>query len=127
MCWREKRFASSTVGLYSQHRGRQVVHSKTAHEVRRNRYPQQRLFPPPTDCGDQCPCSWTPMRGAISRARVQVTTYKTLPESGPAPPPSPSSRKAGVIEIKLPDGIHVRVGERGGPVVLRRVLAVLRG
>jgi transposase len=47
-----------------------------------------------------------------------------LPEPEPTPPPS---RKAAAIEIELPDGIRVRVGEEVGLVALRRVLAALRG
>ena len=46
------------------------------------------------------------------------------PEPQPTPPPS---RKAAAIEIELPDGIRVRVGEEVGLVALRRVLAALRG
>jgi len=48
-----------------------------------------------------------------------------MPEPEPIPPPSP--RAAAAIEIKLPDGIRVRVGEEVGLVALRRVLAALRG
>ena len=47
-----------------------------------------------------------------------------LPEPEPTPPPS---RKAAAIEIELPDGIRVRVGEEVSLVALRRVLAALRG
>ncbi len=47
-----------------------------------------------------------------------------LPEPESTPPPS---RKAAAIEIELPDGIRVRVGEEVGLVALRRVLAALRG
>jgi transposase len=47
-----------------------------------------------------------------------------LPDPEPAPPPS---RKAAAIEIELPDGIRVRVGEEVSLVALRRVLAALRG
>jgi transposase len=46
-----------------------------------------------------------------------------LPEPEPTPPPS---RKAAAIEIELPDGIRVRVGEEVSLVALRRVLAALR-
>jgi hypothetical protein len=45
-----------------------------------------------------------------------------LPEPGPASA-SPPPRLAAAIGIELPDGIHVRVGEEGGLVALRRVLA----
>ena len=51
-----------------------------------------------------------------------------LPE---APPPArrPSSprRSASLIEIELPDGVRLRIGEEVGSVALRRVLAALRG
>jgi transposase len=47
-----------------------------------------------------------------------------LPEPEATPPPS---RKAAAIEIELPDGIRLRVGEEVGLVALRRVLAALRG
>lgn len=46
------------------------------------------------------------------------------PEPEPTPPPS---RKGAAIEIELPDGIRVRVGEEVSLVALRRVLAALRG
>jgi transposase len=49
-----------------------------------------------------------------------------LLEPEPTPPLPPSSRKAALIEIELPDGIRVRVGEEVGLVALRRVLAALR-
>jgi transposase len=49
---------------------------------------------------------------------------EALPEQEPTPPPS---RKAAAIEIELPDGIRVRVGEEVSLVALRRVLAALRG
>lgn len=45
----------------------------------------------------------------------------------PEPAPPPASRKAAAIEIELPDGIRVRVGEEIGLAALRRVLAALRG
>ncbi|MFT8247370.1 IS66-like element accessory protein TnpA [Roseomonas sp. BN140053] len=50
-----------------------------------------------------------------------------LPGSEPVPLPPPSPRVAAAIEIELPDGIRVRVGEEVGLVALRRVLAALRG
>ena len=52
---------------------------------------------------------------------------EAIPEPEPVPPPPPSPRVAAAIEIELPDGIRVRVGEEVGLVVLRRVLAALRG
>jgi transposase len=63
---------------------------------------------------------FVPVRVAVTDRRDEV-----LPE--PASPPSPSSRKAAAIEIELPDGIRVRVGEEISLVALRRVLAALRG
>ena len=49
-----------------------------------------------------------------------------LTDLKPAPTPPPS-RAATAIEIELPGGIRVRVGEDIGLVALRRVLAALRG
>jgi transposase len=62
---------------------------------------------------------FVPVRVADVDRRDEV-----LPELEPTPPPS---RKAAAIEIELPDGIRVRVGEDIGLVALRRVLAALRG
>lgn len=52
---------------------------------------------------------------------------EAIPEPEPVPPPPPSPRVTTAIEIELPDGIRVRVGEEVGLVALRRVLAALRG
>ena len=41
--------------------------------------------------------------------------------------PRPQSRAAGSVEIELPDGVRVRVGDEVGLATLRRVLAALRG
>ena len=49
-----------------------------------------------------------------------------LPDLKPTPTPPPS-QAATAIEIELPGGIRVRVGEDVGLVALRRVLAALRG
>ena len=49
-----------------------------------------------------------------------------LPDLKPTPTPPPS-QAATAIEIELPGGIRVRVGQDVGLVVLRRVLAALRG
>lgn len=50
------------------------------------------------------------------------------PVAGTAPAPSwPQPRAAGLVEIELPDGVRVRVGEEVGLATLRRVLAALRG
>jgi transposase len=64
---------------------------------------------------------------------VQVTADPPAPRPEPpvAPAPLPTTGTptgdAGRIEITLPDGTVVRVGEGIGAVALRRVLAVLRG
>lgn len=62
---------------------------------------------------------FVPVRVAVADVRDEP-----LPEPAPTPPPS---RRAAAIEIELPDGIRVRVGEEVGLVALRRVLAALRG
>jgi transposase len=62
---------------------------------------------------------FVPVRVAVADRRDEI-----LPEPEPTPPPS---RKAAAIEIELPDGIRVRVGEQVSLVALRRVLAALRG
>ena len=61
---------------------------------------------------------FVPVRVAVADRRDEI-----LPEPEPTPPPS---RKAAAIEIELPDGIRVRVGEEVSLVALRRVLAALR-
>ncbi|WP_165982915.1 hypothetical protein, partial [Dankookia rubra] len=63
---------------------------------------------------------FVPVRVAVADRQDEV-----LPE--PEPAPLPSSRKVAAIEIELPDGIRVRVGDEVGLVALRRVLAALRG
>jgi transposase len=50
-------------------------------------------------------------------------TTAAAPSGRPAPPP----RSLAVIEIELPDGVRVRVGEEIGVTALRRVLAALCG
>jgi transposase len=62
---------------------------------------------------------FVPVRVAVADRRDEI-----LPEPEPTPPPS---RKAAAVEIELPDGIRVRVGEQVSLVALRRVLAALRG
>ena len=62
---------------------------------------------------------FVPVRVAVADRRDEVP-----PEPEPTPP---LSRKVAAIEIELPDGIRVRVGEEIGLVALRRVLAALRG
>jgi transposase len=51
---------------------------------------------------------------------------EAIPEPEPVPPLR-SPRAAAAIEIELPDGIRLRVGEEVGLVALRRVLVALRG
>ena len=47
--------------------------------------------------------------------------------TAPARRASPPPRSPAAIEIELPDGARVRVGEEVGMAALRRVLAALRG
>jgi transposase len=49
-------------------------------------------------------------------------TTAAAPSRRPAPP-----RSLAVVEIELPDGVRVRVGEEIGATALRRLLAALRG
>ncbi len=49
------------------------------------------------------------------------------PASAPARRAPPPPRPPAVIEIELPDGVRLRVGEEVGATALRRVLAALRG
>jgi transposase len=65
---------------------------------------------------------FVPVRVAVADRRDEM-----LPEPEPTPPSSPSCWKTAAIEIELPDGIRVRLGEQVGLVALRRVLAALRG
>ncbi|RAI54699.1 IS66-like element accessory protein TnpA [Roseicella frigidaeris] len=51
----------------------------------------------------------------------------SAPTAAPARRASPAPRSPGVIEIELPDGVRLRVGEEVGATALRRVLAALRG
>jgi transposase len=53
----------------------------------------------------------------------------TEPQAAPTPVPisNASASDAGRIEITLPDGTMLRVGEEIGAVALRRVLTALRG
>jgi transposase len=51
----------------------------------------------------------------------------TAPVAAPARRASPPPRPSAVIEIELPDGVRLRVGEEVGATALRRVLAALRG
>jgi transposase len=64
---------------------------------------------------------FVPVRVAVADRRDGA-----LPGQEPAPSP-PSPRTTAAIEIELPDGIRVRVGEEVGLVALRRVLVALRG
>ena len=58
---------------------------------------------------------------------VQVTADSPPPRLEPPAGPSAAAGDAGRIEIMLPDGTVVRVGEDIGAAALRRVLAALRG
>ena len=58
---------------------------------------------------------------------VQVTADPAAPRLEPPAGPSAAAGDAGRIEIMLPDGTVVRVGEDIGAAALRRVLAALRG
>jgi transposase len=58
---------------------------------------------------------------------VQVTADPPAPRLEPPAGPSAAAGDAGRIEIMLPDGTVVRVGEDIGAAALRRVLAALRG
>jgi transposase len=58
---------------------------------------------------------------------VQVTADPPAPRLEPPVGPSAAAGDAGRIEIMLPDGTVVRVGEDIGAAALRRVLAALRG
>ncbi len=49
------------------------------------------------------------------------------PAAAPARRASPPPRPPAVIEIELPEGVRLRVGEEIGATALRRVLAALRG
>jgi transposase len=51
----------------------------------------------------------------------------SAPVAAPARRASPPPRPPAVIEIELPDGVRLRVGEEIGATALRRVLAALRG
>jgi len=60
---------------------------------------------------------------------VQVVTEGTPPDPQPGLPSRPPSKNAaaGRIEITLPDGSHVQVGNDVSLMALRRVMAALRG
>jgi transposase len=51
----------------------------------------------------------------------------SAPVAVPARRASPPPRAPALIEIELPDGVRLRVGEEIGATALRRVLAALRG
>jgi transposase len=58
---------------------------------------------------------------------------EALPEASAAPASTPTRRQASsprspaIIEIELPDGVRLRIGEEVGATTLRCVLAALRG
>jgi transposase len=67
---------------------------------------------------------FVPVRLADAAAST-VRPEAASPEATPAPQrPQP---RAGLVEIELPDGVRVRVGDEVGLATLRRVLAALRG
>lgn len=47
--------------------------------------------------------------------------------AAPRAPRPPQPRPSGAIEIELPDGVRLRVGDEVGLAALRRVLSALRG
>jgi transposase len=56
------------------------------------------------------------------------TARPEMPVPDAAPVPSrQQARSAGLVEIEMPDGVRVRVGDEVGLATLRRVLAALRG
>jgi transposase len=58
---------------------------------------------------------------------VPIRMVETVPTSTAIPPPIAERPAADMIEIALPDGSRVRVGNDVGLVALRRVMTVLRG
>lgn len=62
------------------------------------------------------------------RPSVEVTPEAlSAPVATPARRSSLPPRTPAVIEIELPDGVRLHVGEAVGATALRRVLAALRG
>ena len=72
-------------------------------------------------------------RGTLTRAGVsaflpvQVVSGSAASVIGPAPAPALPLASEGQIEISLPDGSRVRVGNDVSLAALRRVMSVLRG
>lgn len=66
---------------------------------------------------------FVPVRFAAQEQATASTPLETTPPRRAAS----SRRSASLIEIELPDGVRLRVGEGVGSVALRRVLAALRG
>ena len=68
------------------------------------------------------------LEGPEPPSHVKVPSNATsAPAAAPARRASPPPRPPAVIEIELPDGVRLRVGEEVGATALRRVLAALRG
>jgi transposase len=75
-----------------------------------------------------------PMRGFVPvRLEAPAPLPREVPSAAPSTPATTPARRASppraptVIEIELPDGVRLRVGEDVGATALRRVLAALRG
>lgn len=71
-----------------------------------------------------------PMPGFVPvrfAAPEQPTSANTTLEAASPRRPASSRRSASLIEIELPDGVRLRVGEEVCSVALRRVLTALRG
>jgi transposase len=66
--------------------------------------------------------------GGTRFARVEVARQIKRADAGASVPlllPGPAVQPPGLIEIVLPDGVSVRVGQQIDPRALRRVLSVL--
>ena len=68
---------------------------------------------------------FVPVRLETPETPVQAEALPSVP-AAPARRASPP-RAPALIEIELPDGVRLRVGEEVGAAALRRVLAALRG
>ena len=72
-------------------------------------------------------CGTLTAGGASAFLPVQVVSGSAASVVGPAPAPAMPLVSEGQIEISLPDGSRVRVGNDVGLAALRRVMSVLRG
>jgi transposase len=73
-----------------------------------------------------------PVRLEAPEPPLPVEAPPEAPTASPPAPAVPAGRASptpapAVIEIELPDGVRLRVGEEVGATALRRVLAALRG